>query len=660
MQAWLPDWLPALARAFSRETQSPLFDPWLLARWLAQNLALSSLILLADLVAGSAVIRLLERRTRRALPAALRAATAVALGSGLAGLALFWLGMAGWLTPRAPLVVTAGFGLAGAAVLHRLDGWRRTFAFLDAFAVPRKHRPAALLFALLLAVPGLFLLADLVMPVMEFDSTMYHMMSARVYRETQSVPYQGALRYNALPHLSVLLLVRHWSILGDDALAKLVNLEYVLMLLLALVYAAREFGWKAGWIPGVLFVLTSPLLFFVARFEYSDLPLAAYTTVAGCLLFHQVRRRTTVGVAAGLVLGFAASIKLQGHVLAACLLFGFAAASLKWDRPPDLSRNFLVAARTLVVAGLLAALVCGGWWLRSWVSTGSPAYPFFIQDHPDAAGMLRNDSNYGRGHGPAAFLLIPWHMIVGPPKAFADPFVFGPAGLLLAAAAVVAGVRIRKAPPPEIVFLVSTLAVYLLFWFFTSQVMRYLVSLLPLAGVLFLWLLARSGIPRRVPLFVALLLAIFPLVNTGLTSTVFRYGVLPGVTHAGKQQALAAAEPAYPVLRELNRHAGGQDRTYLLFCENCKYHTLSRTWGDWYGDRSYFWLEQGTRSASDVVGKLKAAGFRWVVVNRGRARAGASIFRWDFSQSAFVQPDRELSGARTLYSDRNFAVFQLW
>ena len=78
MQAWLPDWLPALARAFSRETQSPLFDPWLLARWLTQSLALSSLILLADLVAGSAIIRLLERRTRRALPAALRAATAVA------------------------------------------------------------------------------------------------------------------------------------------------------------------------------------------------------------------------------------------------------------------------------------------------------------------------------------------------------------------------------------------------------------------------------------------------------------------------------------------------------------------------------------------------------------------------------------------------------
>ncbi|MEK7752050.1 MAG: hypothetical protein AAB654_09055, partial [Acidobacteriota bacterium] len=571
-----------------------------------------------------------------------------------AGLALFWLGMAGWLTPRAPLVVTAGFGLAGAAVLCRLRGWRRTFAFLSAFAVPRRHRPAALLFALLLAVPGLFLLVDLVMPVMEFDSTLYHMMSARMYRETQAVPYQGSLRYNAHPHLSVLLLLRHWSILGDDALAKLVNLEYALMLLLALVYAAREFGWKTGWIPGVLFVLTSPLLSFVARAEYSDLPLAAYTTVAGCLLFHQVRRRTPAGVAAGLALGFAASVKLQGHVLAACLLFGFVAASLA------ARRNLPAAARTLVVAGLLVALVCGGWWLRSWASTGSPVYPFFIQGHPDVAGMLQNDSNYGRGRGLAAFLLIPWHMIVGPPKTFADPFVFGPAGLLLAASAVVAGVRIRKVPPPEIVLLVCTLAVYLPFWFFTSQVMRYLVSLLPLAGVLFLWLLAISGIPRRVPLFVALVLGIFPLVNTGLTSTVFRYGVLPGVTHAGQKQVLAATEMAYSVLGELNRHAGRQDQTYLLFCENCKYYAITRTWGDWYGDRSYAWLQQGTRSAADVVGKLKAAGFRWVFVNRDRARAGASIFGWDFSQSPFVQPDRELPGARTLYSDRHFAVFQLW
>jgi hypothetical protein len=159
---------------------------------------------------------------------------------------------------------------------------------------------------------------------------------------------------------------------------------------------------------------------------------------------------------------------------------------------------------------------------------------------------------------------------------------------------------------------------------------------------------------------VALLLGIFPLVDVRLTSTAFRYGVLPGVTHAGQQQVLAAAAPAYHVLRELNRHAGRQDQTYLLFCEDCKYHTLSRTWGDWYGDRSYAWLQQGTRSAADVVGKLKAAGFRWVVVNRDRAREGASIFGWDFSQSAFVQPDRELPGAQTLYSDRHFGVFQLW
>jgi hypothetical protein len=159
---------------------------------------------------------------------------------------------------------------------------------------------------------------------------------------------------------------------------------------------------------------------------------------------------------------------------------------------------------------------------------------------------------------------------------------------------------------------------------------------------------------------VALLLAVFPLVNTRLTSSVFRYGVLPGVTRAQQKQALAVAAPAYPVLRELNRHAGREDQTYLLFCEDCKYYTLTRTWGDWYGDRNYAWLQQGTRSASDVVGRLKAAGFRWIVVNRDRAREGAPIFDWDFGQSAFLQPDRELPGAQTLYSDRHFAVFQLW
>ncbi|MBI4874855.1 MAG: hypothetical protein HY822_09520 [Acidobacteria bacterium] len=605
---------------------SPLFDPWLLTRDLTQHLTVSALIVLADLVTGAALLRML----RRPLPAPLRAATALALGSGLNALILFWLGMAGWLTPYAPLAVTAVLGVAGAAAARR-----SVFHFLGAF----KTR-AALPWAALLTIPFLLHLADLATPVMEFDSTMYHMRAARHYRETQSLAYHGGIRFNAHPQLNVLLLLRQWSILGDDGAAKLVNLEHALLLLLVLVYAARELRKKNGWIPGALFLLSSPMLMWVSKIEYADLALAAYFGVAAALLFHSLRRGADLAVPAGLVLGLAASVKLQAHVLAACVGLGFGLASL-------LRGNGIRAtARTLAILGLMAVVCCGGWWLRSWVATGSPAYPFFLPRHPDVAALLLNDAHLGLGRDWKAFLLLPWRMLVGPPGAFGDTFVFGAPGLLLLAAAAFH----RRRPPPEVLFLIAAMGACLLLWFFKSQSMRYLMGVLPMGAILFLWLL-----PRRIPVLVTAVLALLALHATVQTSTCLRRGLLP----AQRQQTLAAALPDYSVARELNRYASPADSTYLLFCEQCGYYVHSRTWGDWFGERGYSWLADGTRSADDVLKRLREAGFRWLLVSRDRARPSASVFGWDFANSAFLRPDLELPGARAIYSDRAFAVFQI-
>ena len=649
MQAFLPDWWIINARALWPWVHSPLVDGWLLARWLAQSLLFSSLVFLADLLAGSAMLRFLGR----SLPPALRAATALALGSGLGGFVIFWFGMAGRLASYTPLAVTAALGVAAAALIHRRCEWRWTFCFVRTLVIPRQHWPVVIVLAILFAFPFLMHLMDLVMPVTEFDSTLYHMQAAKHYRVTQSLAYHGGIRYNAHPQLSVLLFLRHWAILGDDALAKLQNLEFALMILLVVIYVARELRWKAGWISGVLFMAASPSLTWISKVEYGDLALCAYVAVTGAILFHHLRRRADLIVPAGLVLGCAASTKLQGHVVAACVGFGFVAASvLRRDR-------LVVITRAVIVLGIAITLCCGGWWLRSWTATGSPAYPFFVNHHPDVAAMFRNDSAYGLGRDWRAFLLIPWHMLVGPPEAFADAFIFGVPGLILLAAAAAAGLRFRRPPPPEILFLAATIAVYLAFWFSTSQVMRYLASVLPLAAMLFLWFLIRAGASRRLPLWAALPLAVFALHATILTSTEFRRGILPAVTHAQRQQALAAVLPYYQVVRELNRRAAPTDKTYLLFCEEAKYYTRTRTWGDWYGEQSYAWIAGDTRSAADIVSRLRAAGFRWILVARDRARQGAFLFSWEFAKSPFADPAAEFPGVRTVYSDRYFAVFEL-
>lgn len=637
MNPFLPEWWAPNTRALWSRLHSPLFDGWLVTRWAAQSVALAGLTFLADYLAGAAVLCLLGRR----MPRALSAAAALAIGSGLSGMALFWLGMAGWLFPWAPAEVAAVFGGAGAAVLWKRRAW-------PAIRPPKRPRLAALVLIAIFLLPAAMHLMDLMTPVAEFDSLLYHMTAVKHYRETQSLAYYSGARYNAHPHLGDLMLLRSWSILGDDALAKFQNLEWALMLLLVVRYAAREFGWRSGWIPGALFLVSSPCLMWVSKIEYADLPLCAYTGVAAALLFHTLRRRVDLIVPAGLALGFAASIKLQAHVLAACLWLSFTAACLVRRKPA-------AAARAAVLLGLLAAACCGSWWLRSWINTGSPAYPLFVKGNQEVAETLQRDAAHGFGRGLKDFVLVPWHMFAGPSSRFADAFTFGPAGLLLAVATIAALARSRRAPPPEVLFLAAPGMLYLPFWFFTSQVMRYLVGLLPLAAILFLWLLARARVTRYVPFAVTPLLAALALHATLLTSTMVRRPAVPAVTNAQRQQALAANFPYYHAIQELNRRASARDKVYLLFCEEHKYYIKGLSWGDWYGEHSFDWAGKGTHSPRELAERLRAAGYRWIVVSRRHARGASSMFGW-----RAVEWDGDLPGYPEIYSDRSFTVHQLW
>jgi hypothetical protein len=638
MNPFLPEWWLPNARVLGFLLCSPLVDPWLLARWAGQSLALSGLVFLADYLAGAAVLCLLGRR----MPRALAGAAALAIGSGLNGMTLFWLGMAGWLFPWAPAAVTAALGGAGAVVL-----WKRRA--LPGFRGPARPRPAALALAALVLLPAAMHLMDLMTPVSEFDSLLYHMTAARHYRETQSLAYYSGARYNSHPHLGDLMLLRTWSILGDDALAKLQNLEWALLLLLVVRYAARELGWRPGWIPGALFLVSSPCLMWVSKVEYADLPLCAYTGVAAALLFHTLRRRVDLVVPAGLALGFAASTKLQAHVLAACLWLSFVAAHLLRRRRPG------ATARAAIVLGMLTAACCASWWLRSWIHTGSPAYPLFVKGNQEIAETLERDAAHGFGRGLKDFARIPWHMFAGPPGRFADAFTFGPAGLLLAIAAGAALLRSRRAPPPEVLFLAAPGMLYLPFWVFTSQVMRYLLGLLPLAAILFLWLLARARLARCVPFAVTPVLAALALHAVVLTSTLVRRPVVPAATHAQRRQALAAILPYSYALAELNRHASAQEKVYLLFCEEQKYYVKGASWGDWYGEHNYRWAGQDTRSPHEMAERLRAAGYRWIVVARQRARGANAMYGWGAGEWDGIIP-----GYPTIYSDRSVAVYRLW
>lgn len=639
MPPWLawPYWWFEHLESLRKFLAGAPFDWWLLARWAVQNLLLSGSILLADLLAGAALLKMATRG--RYLPPALRAAGALAAGSGMAGTGIFLLGVAGLISRTAALALTCAMGLAGVLILQRLRAWRWTFCWVRSM---RTGRGGAVVLVLLLPVLVLHV-ADLLMPVLEFDARMYHMTAAKYYRDSGGLPYLPAVRYNAHPHLPVLLLLRGWLLAGDDALGKLVNLEYAAMIVLVMVYAARELRWKDAWVAGVLFIAASPVFCWTAKSEYADLPQSAYVTVAGACLFHGLRRRSEAAVIpAGLALGFAGASKLHGLVMAACAVAAFSATAAGlwgWKR----------TARLVVVLGLLTAAPGVGWWTRSWVHTKSPVAPFFLRDHSEVDAHFQVNYGYGRGHDWKAFLMLPWRMVAEPPPTFADLYSFGPQGLLLACAGLLMLVTARWRPPREVLFLLLLCFAFTLFWFRTGQVMRYLASLLPLAAILFLMAMKRFRATRLAALP---LLAILGLPGPVVSSSVIRQELPPPVTYDQKDRTIASVLPELFALRALNREAKAGDRVYLLFCEDYRYYLDPPASGDWFGPYNYRWLSQGLTAPEDFVERVRRLGFRFVSTDLTRVARHGGVFQLPFG-------DFRLPGARVVYHDGRYVVLEL-
>ncbi|MGA2329731.1 MAG: glycosyltransferase family 2 protein [Bryobacteraceae bacterium] len=638
---------------------SPLVDGMLLFRYAVQSYFLTLLIILADLAFGLAFLRLLLRRGAGRLPPVLTTAAALALGSGTASVAMFALGLAHAINRRSVLALTAAMALAGAAGFPWRDARRGASSLLRSFRVLRVNRK--LVFTLLvLALPFLAInAADLMMPVVEFDSTMYHMSAARLYRDTGSVSYHDGIRYNAQPQLPVLLYLRHWLLLSDDSLVKLANVEFSLILLLVLVFAARELRWRDGWVLGLLYLAASPVLCWTAKLEYADLALTAYFSLAAMLIWRQLRRaRSGLAWPAGLALGFAGACKYQGLVLVAAALFAFLLAAV-------VAR--MAGRQVLRIAAILClgvVLVGSFWWLRSYVYTGSPLYPFFApaSSSEDARGMLRQGQLYGPGRTLSAFLLIGYHVASMLPYRYGDPFTFGLPLLLLqvvSGLALLQWLRSRARISPGMVFLATVCLGYLCFWFWTSPVLRYLASLLPLFAVLLMASLKALKVGGRLPVFLTLCCAVLAVQASLLSSTVRRLGFLPPVTFAQKDAVLVNTLAYYPAAKALDALLRDGDRTYLLLTPDARYYVDRQSYGDWFGKYSYNWLAEDVDSVRGMLDKLRARGFGYILVDHERAVESSSLFPPEFATSAFVRPAVELPGGQLLFSDGRCSVFRL-
>lgn len=613
------------------------FDAWLLLRWMVQALLISAAVLAADYLTGAGLLSAFRIR----VPGRLRLLCSLTLGIALQGLFLLALGLSGLLTQNTVRWGSLLLGLAGLFALWK--GGRYVPLDLSVWR-PRRWWPI-----LLIAPLVLVFVADLMQPVAEGDSTMYHMAAARWYRDHQALPYHPEIRFNAQPHLSVLLYLRQWLITGEDTLLKLFNLELTLVLVAALLAGLKELRIRQRWLPFVL-ITSSPVFVWVMKIEYADLALTAFTGAGGVLLIAALRRQSLpLAALAGVALATAGAIKLQGLILAAALLLAFAAtawrAAWPWRR---LALALTMACGAIVLWG-------AGWWIRSWLATGSPAYPFF-SNAPDLERLMAVNKTYGFGRDLWAMLLLPWRAMTVRPVHFADTYTFGPA-LALAVASGVALVW-RRRFTPALAFTGGALGIFFLFWFFSGQVMRYWASTLVLQA---LWIAAGLVVAPPVWLgrWLAAGLTACAALNCAITSPTLLNGWPPPVRLEQKETVQAETLRYYRAARAVNALAGPGERTYAMHSEDARFHLRGPHAGDWFGERSFFWLSYEARSETEVVGRLRQAGYRYVLLDRERGKLRAGMFGFDFLGSEFMRVWGTPPGTVRVYDDGQYAAFRI-
>jgi hypothetical protein len=333
-------------------------------------------------------------------------AQAIPIGLGVLALATLLLGETGLLN-RAGLIAIFAIGLIVC---------RRTFiAPIDrspclprptAHSMNRERNWFALGLGAMLAVTALGTLLTAQTPVTDGDALCYHLQVPKVFLEQHSALFDPDLHETVYPLVTEMLYAVALAFQGPVS-CRLVQWLLGLVFALNVTALARPSLGPRAWWAGAIAMLV-PAVSNGMSAALNDVALAAFGTAAMVAWVRYLDRRSIrSAIVVGLLLGFALGVKYPALVLAALLILAtavspFTAAILKQSlslgrsrlqgvsallsRPglgshqdsPPASIRFATMAHTLVI-GLTAILVGGGWYLRAYVHTGNPVYPFFRQ-----------------------------------------------------------------------------------------------------------------------------------------------------------------------------------------------------------------------------------------------------------------------------------------
>lgn len=517
--------------------------------WFVDHLFCLSLILLASFCVGHIVLR-------RILFDSLieRISFTTALGMGLCGLLLFGLAVFGLLYREVVWTLTV-VGAGGSiwclcSALHR-EGRR-----------PSRHRFNVWCWGIVAIAAGFWMLlvVSTQYPPVQWDATATHLVLARQYLTEHQIRPNLGVTWPVLPVLNHLLF--SWALaIRDDILAQMIEHVFLMLIALGLYSWGKRKNQRLMGVAAAALWLSHPLALWAGNSAYIDVCLAAFAFLGIYALRICWEHKQPGFWMLGLVLlAMAAGTKTTGIVLP---VLGTLVGTYLLLRSRLSKRQFVQGVLT-------AALVALPWYLLIGHFTGNPFWPIFagysdgVWGHPTLVGNLDYWLHIGIQKTPLNFFLIPVLLIFRPAHFVPDNYL--PLAPLLVLFPICWLVMWKDASVRWWTLWASAI---MLTWFSSSQQVRLLLPAIPVMGLAICesltWFV--SHLPRGKVLQPVLwvTVAIISLVSgtRAVLSELKIKGNLP-VSKSARETWLADHSRGYLAASFINKHAGPQERVYLV------------------------------------------------------------------------------------------------
>jgi 4-amino-4-deoxy-L-arabinose transferase-like glycosyltransferase len=621
------------------------------------DLLLFALCVLAILSAGAALV---ARMLSFGISQVEALTLSLGLGTVIVAYGVLALGLLG-LLHRTALYLWLGFCYAvGIAELVRL---RKSERFVAPFSETWSDLALTerVWVWLLVLLNFLAMLLCFVPPTLqtEWDSLSYHLAVPKLYWMEGRIHYIAFSHHAQFPMTAQMLYLLGLGLtnLKSTAVAKLFHwLFFVLCQLTLLCWgtATKQRSLRHGLFAAAFFA-SLPIAFFEATTAYVDLALTAYGLL--CLFaisrFHSQPDGKWL-IIAGIFAGAAAGTKYTGLLLVG-LLFPFGAWAIWRTREPRWSY--------LALGVFLALLFAAPWYVKNWLWTGNPVFPFAYSvfggknwSKEMAQTYTTSNREFGGSRDILTFLAMPFNLTLNEIRFGRcsrqwlgvckqrgecgmqwkcgkfdnqDLPVLGVGPMPLALAPIALLVCTLEGLPFSVSIPILAMLGWFVWWFMEAQYLRYLLPALGCLAVLTGWGMSRlmgmgvlTGFFARVTISVGLVYALI----VALWQSVVLTPLPVAIGLVSNEDFLRTVEPTYRVAEFVNRALPRR--------------AVIATYGfplGYYFDRRYFWADGGhnrliryeeLRGVDDLVREWHRLGVTHVVIDWKFVPRESDFGRW--------------------------------